>query len=206
MRNKECCTSNFALFWESFDFLNSFKINMITFADSSKPWSGGPAPVALVSGPTLVAQARTSLTATQQLLLPLGVVVFDWLFWREKGGLNMPFFSFFVVVAQLVQLPRHATALRSGYFWLMMAGTLFSGAMMAVYGSVAAALACVASGLLLVAGDWEVLMAHHNLQPCFRCADIGFLLDMPGPPRGAHSGAPAHDQRQLRHGHHHQRP
>jgi len=78
-------------------FLNSFKINMITFADSSKPWSGGPAPVALVSGPTLVAQARTSLTAAQQLLLPLGVVVFDWLFWREKGGHNMLIFKFFVV-------------------------------------------------------------------------------------------------------------
>ena len=24
MREKECCNSNFALFWESFDFLNSF--------------------------------------------------------------------------------------------------------------------------------------------------------------------------------------
>ena len=24
MRKKECYTSNFALFWESFDFLNSF--------------------------------------------------------------------------------------------------------------------------------------------------------------------------------------
>ena len=62
-------------------------------------------------------------------------------------------FSFFVVVAQLVLLPRHATAWRSGYFWLMMAGTLFSGVMMAVYSSVAAALACVALGLPLVAGN-----------------------------------------------------
>jgi len=58
---------------------------------------------------------------------------------------------------------------------------------MAVYGSVTVVLACVVSVLLLATGNWEVLMAHHNLQPCFRCADIGFLLDMPGPPRGAHS-------------------
>lgn len=77
---------------------------------------------------------------------------------------------------------------------------------MAVYGSVTVVLACVVSVLLLATGNWKVLMAHHNHQPCFRCADIGFLLDMPGPPRGAHSGAPAHDQRQLRHGHHYQRP
>lgn len=27
MRKKQCCNSNFALFWESFDFLNSLIVN-----------------------------------------------------------------------------------------------------------------------------------------------------------------------------------
>ena len=100
--------------------------------------------------PTSAAAARLPLTAAQKLLLPLGVVLFDWLFWRERGGVNMLVFNIFVVVAQLVQLPRHAAARRSGYFWLMVFGSLLSGGLMAVYGSAAAALACAVSVLLLL--------------------------------------------------------
>ncbi|WP_210520522.1 DUF4153 domain-containing protein [Hymenobacter terricola] len=96
------------------------------------------------------AAAVTPLSTAQKILLPLGMVLFDWLFWREKGGVNMLVFSIFVVVAQLVVLPRHAAVRRSGYFWLMVAGSLFGGAMMAVYGSGAAALACVGSVLMLL--------------------------------------------------------
>jgi len=33
MRKKECYTSNFALFWESFDFLNSFHVRCHFFQD-----------------------------------------------------------------------------------------------------------------------------------------------------------------------------
>ena len=99
----------------------------------------GPAPAAL-----------TPLTAAQKLLLPLGVVLFDWLFWREQGGVNMLVFTIFVVAAQLTLLPRHAAVRRSGYFWLAVGGSLFGGAMMAVYGSGVAALACMASVLLLL--------------------------------------------------------
>jgi hypothetical protein len=92
----------------------------------------------------------TPLTAIQKLLLPLGVVLFDWLFWRENGGVNMLAFTVFIIVAQLLMLPRHAAARRSGYFWLMVGGSLFGGAMMAVYGSGVAALACTVSLLMLL--------------------------------------------------------
>ena len=99
---------------------------------------------------TAAATPRPPLTAAQKLLLPLGIVLFDWLFWRERGGLNMLVFTIFVVATQLVQLPRHAASRRSPHFWLMVAGSLLGGAMMAVYGSAVAALACVVSVLLLL--------------------------------------------------------
>ena len=99
---------------------------------------------------TAATAARPSLTAIQKLLLPLGVVLFDWLFWRERGGLNMLVFTIFVVATQLLQLPRHAAARRSPYFWLMVGGSLLGGTMMAVYGSAVAALACAVSVLLLL--------------------------------------------------------
>ena len=85
--------------------------------------------------------ALAPLTAAQKLLLPVGVILFDWLFWLEKGGVNMFVFAVFVVGAQLALLPRHAAARRSGYFWLAAAGSLFGGALMALYGSAAAVLA-----------------------------------------------------------------
>ncbi|WP_216680161.1 hypothetical protein [Hymenobacter siberiensis] len=83
-------------------------------------------------------------------MLPLGVVLFDWLFWREGGGINMLVFKLFVLVVQFVLLPRHAAVRRSGSFWLMVGGSLFGAAMMAVYGSAVAALACMASLLMLL--------------------------------------------------------
>ena len=106
-------------------------------------------PAAAASG-TFAQPVRTPLSAAQKLLLPLGVVLFDWLFWRERGGVNLLVFTVFIVAAQLGMLPRHAAVRRSGYFWLTVAGSLLSGALMAVYGSGAAALACTISVLLLV--------------------------------------------------------
>ena len=94
--------------------------------------------------------ARPPLTAIQKLLLPLGVFLFDWLFWRERDGVNVLIFNVFVIIVQLVQLPRHAAARRSGYFWLMVLGTLLSGVFMAVYGSAVAQLAGAISVLLLL--------------------------------------------------------
>ena len=92
----------------------------------------------------------TALSATQKVLLPLGVVLFDYLFWREGGGVNMLVFTAFILVVQFVLLPRHAAVRRSGYFWLMVGGSVFGAAMMAVYGSAVAALACMASVLMLL--------------------------------------------------------
>ena len=111
-----------------------------------------PALQSAVSWPTErpAKSAPLPLTAAQKLLLPLGAVLFDWLFWLEKGGLNMLVYTVFVVAAQFIILPRHAAVRRSGYFWLMVFGSLFSGAMVAVYGSGAAGLACVASLALLL--------------------------------------------------------
>ena len=94
--------------------------------------------------------AVTLLSATQKALLPLGVMLFDWLFWREGGGVNMLVFTLFVLVVQFVLLPRHAAVRRAGSFWLMVGGSLFGAAMMAVYGSAVAALACMASLLMLL--------------------------------------------------------
>lgn len=115
---------------------------MIPTADPAQPWP--------LAHDSLTQPALTPLTLAQKLLLPLGVVLFDVLFWREGRGLNMLIFTVFIIGAQLLMLPRHAAARRSGYFRLMVAGSLFSGAMMAVYGSGVAALACLASVLMLL--------------------------------------------------------
>jgi hypothetical protein len=111
-----------------------------------------------IPAPT-VGTARPPLTAIQKLLLPLGVVLFDWLFWRERGGVNMLVFNAFVVVAQL---PRHAAAWRSAYFWLMVFGTLLNGVFMAIYGSAVAALASAVSVVLLLGYANQPTLKHHR--------------------------------------------
>jgi hypothetical protein len=94
--------------------------------------------------------AAAPLNAAQKLLLPLGLLLFNWLFWAEKTGVNVFVYTIFVVGAQVGLLPRHAAARRTRLFWLAAAGSLFSGAMAAVYGSGATVLASVASLLLLL--------------------------------------------------------
>ncbi|WP_082685021.1 DUF4173 domain-containing protein [Hymenobacter sedentarius] len=124
---------------------------MTDLAQPSAPWPAGQS--ARPVSPAAIAAAApvyAPLSMAQKLLLPLGALLFDWLFWLEKGGPNMLVFTVFLVAAQLVLLPRVAAVRRSGYFWLMVGGSLFSGAMMAVYGSAVAALACLASVLLLL--------------------------------------------------------
>ncbi|MBF9238334.1 DUF4173 domain-containing protein [Hymenobacter sp. BT683] len=124
---------------------------MIDSAQASASWPAGQGPRP-VSPAAIAASvpAAVPLTFVQKLLLPLGAVLFDWLFCLQEGGPNMFVFTVFVVAAQLVLLPKVAAVRRSGYFWLMVGGSLFSGAMMAVYGSAVAALACVASVLMLL--------------------------------------------------------
>jgi hypothetical protein len=118
-------------------------------APNTAPWPTG-VPASIVAPAPRAAALPIPLSAAQKLLLPLGAVLFDWLFWEEKGGPNMLVFTVFIVAAQLYLLPRQAAVRRSAYFWLAVGGSLFSGAMVAVYGSAAAALACLASLALLL--------------------------------------------------------
>jgi hypothetical protein len=126
----------------------NFETRSFLKMESSQTWPAGLTTSSTAA--TFAQPAAIPLTAAQKLLLPLGVVVFDWLFWRECGGVNMLVFTILIVAAQLLRLPRYAAARRSRYCWLLVGGSLFSGAMMAVYGSNVAALACVVSVLLLL--------------------------------------------------------
>ncbi|MCB2378074.1 DUF4173 domain-containing protein [Hymenobacter sp. BT635] len=94
---------------------------------------------------------RFPLTSLQKLLLPLGAVLFDFLFWQERAGLNMLLYTVFVLAAVVATLPKTSLVLRSGYFRAAFLGAIFSGLMVAVYGSFAAYLTCVVS-LALVLG------------------------------------------------------
>jgi len=85
------------------------------------------------------------LTALQKLALPIGAILFDVLFWHERMALNMLVYTLFVVCLSVAGLPRTAPQWRSGYFWLLLVGTLLSAGLVAVYGSGAARLAAVAS-------------------------------------------------------------
>lgn len=95
--------------------------------------------------PHTVAAPPFPLTLVQKLLLPVGAILFDVLFWQERAALSLLLYTVFVVGAVLAGTPKHAAVWRSGYFWLTLLGTLFSAVMVAVVGSGAARLACVAS-------------------------------------------------------------
>ncbi|MVN78758.1 DUF4173 domain-containing protein [Hymenobacter sp. HMF4947] len=83
-------------------------------------------------------------------LLALGAVLSDYLFWRQAAGVNVLVYMVFLVVAHLALLPRYAPVRRTTGFWVVVVGCLVSGGLVAWYGSGAALLAALASGLLLV--------------------------------------------------------
>jgi len=83
-------------------------------------------------------------------LLLLATGLSDYLFWHELVGVNGLIYMTFLVVAQLVLLPRYAPVRRTAAFWVAVGGCLLSGGLVAWYGSNAAELAALASGLLLV--------------------------------------------------------
>jgi len=83
-------------------------------------------------------------------LLLLATGLGDYLFWHELVGLNGLIYMVFLVVAQLILLPRYAPVRRTVGFWVAAGGCLLSGGLVAWYGSDAAELAALASGLLLV--------------------------------------------------------
>jgi len=123
---------------------------MSTITSSVADWPAAPA----VPAPPF------PLTALQKLLLPVGAILFDVLFWQERAALNMLLYTLFVVGGGLAGLPRTALVWRSGYFRLTLAGTLLSAALVAVYGSDAALLSCMAS---LAAWLGYVNQAHLKL-------------------------------------------
>ena len=90
------------------------------------------------------------LSARLASLLLLATGLSDYLFWHELVGLHGLIYLVFLVVAQLVLLPRYAPVRRTVAFWVAVGGCLASGGLVAWYGSGAAELAALASGLLLV--------------------------------------------------------
>ncbi len=83
-------------------------------------------------------------------LLVLGTGLTDYLFYHESAGLNVLVYLIFLVSAHLGLLPRHAPVRRRAAFWVVVAGCLASGGLVAWYGSAAALWAAGASGLLLL--------------------------------------------------------
>ena len=84
------------------------------------------------------------------VLVPLGAVLADYLFYGEKSGFNFLAFTIFVLAVQLGRLPRHAAVWRSKAFQAGLAGSLLGAGLVAWYGSTAAVLACLVSVLLVL--------------------------------------------------------
>jgi hypothetical protein len=103
----------------------------------------------LAGGRQYSAPARTISTRLASLLA-LSALLSDYLFWEETGGINVLVYMVFLVGAHLALLPRYAPVRRTAAFWVAVGGCLASGGLVAWYGSAAAGLAALASGLLLV--------------------------------------------------------
>jgi len=101
-------------------------------------------PIAPVAAPAY----RISLLLAS--LLATATMLGDYLFWSQLAGLNVLAYMAFLVGAHLLLLPRHGPVRRTVAFWVVLAGCLASGGLVAWYGSGAAVLAALASGLLLV--------------------------------------------------------
>ncbi len=103
--------------------------------------------------PTGVATVRSRplvLGTAQKLLLPLGALLFNYLFWLQGSGVNVLVFTVFVLGVQLAVWPAHAAARRSGRVLVAAAGSLGCAVAVAVFGSGAAALGCWASLAVLL--------------------------------------------------------
>ena len=90
------------------------------------------------------------LSTTRVSAIMALAVASDYLFWQEGGGVNWLVYMVLLVLGHLLLLPRHAPVRRTVGFWVAMLGCLASGGAVAWYGSGAAVLAAVGSGLLLV--------------------------------------------------------
>lgn len=84
------------------------------------------------------------------VLVPLGAVLGDYLFYGEKPGVNFLIYTTFLLAVQLGRLPRHAAVWRTSALWVGVGGSGLSAGLVAWYGSTAAVLACLASVLLVL--------------------------------------------------------
>ena len=103
--------------------------------------------------PTRAAAGATPvyrISARLASLLLAATALSDYLFWRELAGLNVLVYMLFLVGAHLWLLPSYAPVRRTAAFWVAVVGCLASGGLVTWYGSGAAELAALASGLLLV--------------------------------------------------------
>ncbi|QJX45888.1 DUF4173 domain-containing protein [Hymenobacter taeanensis] len=91
-----------------------------------------------------------ALSTLQKLMLPLGAIAFDILFWNQEVGLNLSLYTLLITVVTLLGLPRHAAQWHSVGFWAMLLGTVLSSGLVVWLGSGTARLACVASLVLLL--------------------------------------------------------
>ena len=111
---------------------------------------------ATVSPAAAPVTTQAALATRQKWLLLLAAVLFERLFWEQWLGLNGLLFMAFAVGAQLWLLP--VPRLGTKAFWVAAGGTLLSGALMALYGSVMAGIAgWVSLALLLAFGRWPAL-------------------------------------------------
>jgi hypothetical protein len=118
-----------------FEIQSSLQMNLIAF------WSTG-----LITETTPAYRISARLAS---LLLAI-TVLSDYLFWQELGGVNVLIYMVLLIGAHLALLPRYAPVRRTAAFWVAVVGCLASGGLVAWYGSAAAELAALASGLLLV--------------------------------------------------------
>jgi hypothetical protein len=102
------------------------------------------------ASPSLAAAPAYRISTRLASLLLLATGLGDYLFWHELVGYNALVYIVFMVAAQLLLLPRYAPVRRTVAFWVAVGGCLASGGLIAWYGSDAAELAALASGLLLV--------------------------------------------------------
>ncbi|QKG55650.1 DUF4173 domain-containing protein [Hymenobacter sp. BRD128] len=103
-----------------------------------------PANNAVVTAPA------TRIPTRLASLLLAATALGDYLFWQEPAGPNVLVYLVFLVGAHLALLPRYAPVRHTAAFWVAVVGCLASGGLVAWYGSGAAELAALASGLLLV--------------------------------------------------------
>jgi hypothetical protein len=112
-----------------------------------------PAFPASDSWPAATVQDKSRFRAPAMLanvLVPLGALLADYLFYLEKPGFNFSVYILFILAVQLLRLPRHAAVWRAAGLWVGLAGSVLSAGLVAWYGSTMAVLASLVSVMLVL--------------------------------------------------------